>query len=269
MGTGEVHRAGDGLRSQGVAVVVLAAGQGKRLGGMGHAGPKWLAPVAGRPVAAYQLEAVRRALPAESPVLVVGGHRLDDLRRWLQDQAAGMRAELVENAQYAALNNWHSLLLATRRLDSLAWTGPTVVLNSDLCARPSWYEPFLAHVWSGPPSDGLLAIDLRRPLTDEAMKVSVDADMTCRRIGKVGVGDANGEYVGMAALTLKGRRLLTTALEEFVGDPDRRDAWYEAAFQVLMDRYELFRAWPTPTSDWVEIDDEEDWALATEVMARA
>lgn len=248
--------------------MVLAAGQGRRLARMGHTGPKWLAGVAGRPIAAYQLDAVRLALPPTTPLVVVGGHRFEELRAWLAVGATGMRLELVENPAYAELNNWYSLLMATRHLDAMAWPGPTVILNSDLCATPSWFQAFLAFVGEGLPSEGALAVDLARRLTDEAMKVSLDSHRVCRGIGKVGVADPGGEYVGMAAVTEKGRALLTAALEEFVDDSSRGDDWYEAAFQLLMDRHRLFTAWPTPDSRWVEIDDEADWAQASELMAK-
>ena len=58
-----------------LAVIVLAAGQGKR---MSSALPKVLHPLGGRPLLAYVLEAARALKPQQ--ILVVHGHRSDELR---------------------------------------------------------------------------------------------------------------------------------------------------------------------------------------------
>jgi CTP:molybdopterin cytidylyltransferase MocA len=57
-----------------VHVVVLAAGRGSRLGALGGATPKWLLPVAGRPIADRPLEGLGLAGPAVGSVSVVTGH---------------------------------------------------------------------------------------------------------------------------------------------------------------------------------------------------
>ncbi|HSH23128.1 MAG TPA: hypothetical protein VK975_03615, partial [Acidimicrobiales bacterium] len=119
---------------------------------------------------------------------------------------------------------------------------------------------------------GCLAVDVARPLTEEAMKVAAgptDAQgrRWCRAIGKEGVDDPVGEYVGMSTLAPPGRALVHEALRSFTTDEMWTDAWYEAAFQQLSAASPFLTLWPTPSSEWVEIDDAEDLATA-ERLAR-
>jgi len=65
------------------------------------------------------------------------------------------------------------------------------------------------------------------------------------------------------------RAAIIRALRAFLDAPEHADEWYEAAFQRLIDSHRLFRAWPTPTSDWVEVDDLSDWQQANTLMATA
>jgi choline kinase len=258
-------------RSRPIAVVVLAAGRGLRLHPVGLDGPKWLLPVAGRPIGDYQLDGVRAAALPEDRLLVVTGYRADVVGRWLAGRGAPVPVETVHNPRWHDLNNWHSLLVAVDRLLKIDWQGGVVVLNSDLCAPPAWYAAFLTAVRGRPAGEAALAVDFERPLTDEAMKVSgVGAENGppyCTRIGKCDVGDSIGEYVGMAAFAPGDWRLLGPALRAFRDAPEHADEWYEAAFQRLIDSHRLFRAWPTPTGHWVEVDDPADWHQANTVMA--
>lgn len=256
-----------------IAVVVLAAGLGRRLDGLGTNLPKWLTLVGGRRVADFQVDAFQHAGSGVECVVVVTGYRSDAITRWLRSRAGRLNPDVVENGTYRELNNWYSLLLGLRRLQERGWSESVIVLNGDLCARPEWYGEFFGAVGRPRRTPAVLAVDFERPLTEEAMKVAVEereaGERVCTRIGKTGVPGAVGEYVGMAGFDLAGWQLLADTLESFVGQPDRTNEWYEAAFQELMTSHRLFSAWPTVDSDWVEIDDVADWDLASRLIAGA
>lgn len=254
------------------SVVMLAAGRGTRLAVHNGGRPKWLTEVGGAPIAAHQLRAVERHLGADTPVVVVGGHGAGAVAAWLESFATTCRIELVVNDRYDELNNWFSLLLA---LDH-AGDDDVILFNSDLMALPDWYGAFLAAATDtgaldGPGAGGLLAIDDRRPLSDEAMKVAVetapDGSRRCTAIGKVGVDAPAGEYVGMAAIGAAHVGAVAETLRSFQGLPERANDWYEAGFRVHMERDRLFTAWSVPSSMWVEIDDGVDLATARRLFA--
>jgi len=244
-------------------VVVLAAGRGSRLGALGGETPKWLLPVGGRPIADRHLEGIAAAGDRVASVRVVTGHAAPAITDFLAGRGDAPAIEVVANPDFEELNNWWSLLLALRDLPA---SGPVVVLNGDLLTDPAWISSFVADVLDGP-DDGVLAVDTQRALTDESMKVSLTPDGRLARIGKVGVPDAVGEYVGMLAVRGHLVGALRARLEEFVGRPEAANEWYEGAIGRTAADGEAWRIWATPGTGWVEIDDDDDLSAA-EALAR-
>jgi choline kinase len=252
-----------------IALVVLAAGRGQRLGTLGEDTPKWLLEVDGTTIAERQLDAVARAATVApdlvQSVSVVVGHAAAAIASF-----AAARPEpeiaLVHNPSYEEINNWYSLLLALRALDRAGEAERVVVFNADLLAHPDWFMQFLCDS-AGSAAESLIAVDTVRPLTDESMKVSLsngDPDLL-GRIGKVGVGDPVGEYVGMFMVRGTARDRLRTTLETYVGSDGAVDHWYEHAIGETAAEGVPWVVWSTPDSEWIEIDDEADYASALEM----
>jgi choline kinase len=240
---------------------VLAAGRGSRLGALGDATPKWLLNVAGRTLAERQLEGIARAGASVASVRVVVGHAADAIEAEL---AAGARdVAIVANPEYAELNNWWSLLRALRELPD---DGPIVLLNADLLIEPEHVTAFIEAAAAGA-ADGLLATDLGKPLTDESMKVSLTAQGTLERIGKVAIEAPAGEYIGMLMACGGVLRRLRAVLEGFVGRSDAVDEWYEGAIGQTAAAGVPWHVWAMAPDAWVEIDDDADLELAQSLAA--
>ena len=251
-----------------IHLVVLAAGRGRRLGALGDDTPKWLLEVGGATLAERQLEAVQRAA-RQSPdpvgsVNVVVGHAAPAIASFVSTRR-DLDITLVDNSAYDEINNWYSLLLALRALEA-GHEDRIVVFNADLLAHPDWFTRFLLDS-AGAASETLIAVDTARPLTDESMKVSLD-DGTRNllgRIGKVGVRDPVGEYVGMFMVRGSARTTLAATLKSYVGSAPARDNWYEHAIGETAAGGTPWVVWPTPDSEWIEIDDETDYAAALQM----
>lgn len=259
-----------------IRLVVLAAGKGSRLGPRGVQTPKWLLDVGGVTLAERQLEAAARAEEHSrgsiEAVHVVSGHAREAIERLLADHRASFALEAVANDAYDSLNNWYSLLLALRALPPPTSDQRVVVFNADLFADAEWLARFLLD-GADAAVESLIAVDTRRPLTDESMKVSVRDEAQepfplLERIGKVGIGDPIGEYVGMFMARGTALADLRTALEAFVGDPAAAGRWYEDAIGRSAAAGTPWNVWSTPNSAWVEIDDEADYASALELPKR-
>ena len=244
-------------------VVVLAAGRGSRLAALGETTPKWLLRVGGRTIADRQLEGIRDAAAASAvaSTRVVVGHAAEAIERELEGRPD--EVALVPNPEFAAINNWWSLLRALRELPG---EEPVVVINADLLADPAAIRAFVEEAVAGP-ADGLLAIDLERELTDESMKVSRGAAGTLERIGKVGVDAPVGEYVGMLAARGPALRALRDELESCVGRDEHVNQWYEAAVGHSAAAGVPWHIWPMPHGGWVEIDDDDDLDAAEALVA--
>ncbi len=118
-------------------VVILAAGQGKRMGpSPPESLPKVLYRVAGRPMLAYVLDAVSAATAGTSAnIIVVVGHGSKQVQEAFP---AGLR--FVEQSQQ--LGTGHAVLQSAPLLDE---AGPTLVLYGDVpLIRPSTLKRLLA-----------------------------------------------------------------------------------------------------------------------------
>ena len=237
-------------------VVVLAAGRGSRLGGLGEETPKWLLQVGDRTIADRHLEGVTAAGDAVASIRVVTGHAAAAIDAWLAERPEDVGT--VFNPEYAEINNWWSVLRALRELPE---DGPVVVINSDLLVAPSAVADFLRDVAAGE-HEAMLAVDLERRLTDESMKVSSTPESTLRRIGKVGIEDPVGEYIGILAARGDALRALREKLETFVDVPESVNEWYEGAVGRCAAEGVPWHVWPVPPGDWVEIDDDADYETA-------
>lgn len=239
-------------------LVILAAGRGTRLRELGESRQKWLLEVDGATLADRQLDGARAA--GVESLCVVTGHAAGGVQRFLRDRGAAAR--IVHNPRFDDLNNWYSVLLALRDLPP-GDGERVVVFNSDLCARPEWFAAFLTDA-AATDHESLIAVDPRRELTDESMKVSTSRDDPARleAIGKVGVERPAGEYVGMFMARGAAREALEARLAGFVDSPADADQWYERAIGLTAASGTPWVVWPTPDSAWVEIDDAADHALA-------
>ena len=240
------------------SAVVLAAGMGTRL--TANAGRmKWLVEVGPTCPCEVQMEGMVTA--GVDHVLVVTGPEAHGLPERLDRWRSRIDIDVVPNPRHRELNTWFSLLVGLRALASSGRADDVVVVNSDLFASHLWFAQAVRALAAA--SSAALVVDTERPLTAEAMKVSGDRPgARLHRIGKVGVDDPVGEYVGLARWSTEAAAGLRTILESFVDRAARADHWYEHAVDEHLRAgadYELVRA---PSTEWVEIDDDDDLAAA-------
>jgi choline kinase len=241
------------------SAVVLAAGMGTRLSAnVGRM--KWLVEVGPTCPAEVQMGGIVAA--GVEHVLVVTGPDADGLVERLDAWRSRVDIDLVANPRHRELNNWFSLLLGLRWLASTRRAEDVMVVNSDLFASPLWFEQAVRSL-DAVTASAALVIDTVRPLTAEAMKVSSDERLArLQRVGKVGVDEPVGEYVGLARWSSNAAEELRAILEGYIDQATRADHWYEHAVDEHLRAggdYELVRA---PSDAWVEIDDDDDLAAA-------
>jgi choline kinase len=242
-------------------VVVLAAGVGSRLSGT-QTRPKWLTEVAGTTIADNQLAGID-LLDHDVELDILTGHQASQVAARVAQRAG---TTTVHNRQYAELNNWFSVLVALQHRKDAGREGALVIVNSDLWAPSTWFTAALTAVASA--ATPALVVDTERPLTDEAMKVSAHSGRATA-IGKVGVADPVGEYTGVLSVPAADVAVFEKALSSFVNDPDRANAWYEHAVDVTFGMGLEWSLVEAPSSTWVEIDDDNDLAIATRLAGGA
>jgi NDP-sugar pyrophosphorylase family protein len=106
-----------------VEAILLAGGEAKRLGAAARGKPKALVPVAGRPLAAYQVEQLAAAGVAR--VIVSCAHGQE---RLFEEELSGLGAAIVTAPEPERLGRGGGLRFAARLREE---TGPLYALNGD------------------------------------------------------------------------------------------------------------------------------------------
>jgi choline kinase len=227
--------------------LILAAGFGSRLRPLTDDRPKALVPVGGRPIVARALDALAGA--GVRSVVVVTGHARAPLERYLAGRH-DVTVTCVLNPAYAETNTLASVLCAAPALED-----DFLLLDGDLVFEPAVLTPLLE-------PGNRLAVDFARGVDAEAVKVATEGSRV-RAVGKTlpAGAVAAGESIGIARigrslarpLVAAGRRLVAAGVAQ---------AYYEAAFQGLIDQGVEFHASDVSGLRWEEIDDHDDLARA-------
>ena len=232
-----------------VQAVILAAGTGSRLRPLTDDRPKAALPLGGRPLVTRALASL--AACGVSSVVVVAGHARAALLATLAEVRGRVHCVVVDNPAYATTNTLASLACAERALDG----DDFLLLDGDVV-----FEAEVLRRLDGP---GIrLAVDRGRPLDADAVKVAVRG----RRITAVGktlpAGAAGaGESIGIARVDRAAAPALFAASRDLLA-AGGAGAYYEAAFQRLIEGGVPFEAADVTGLRWVEIDDHHDLRLA-------
>jgi choline kinase len=237
--------------------IVLAAGGGTRLRPLTDTLPKTLLPVDGdRTIFELALANLRKVDIAD--VIVVTGHGaelIEEVRPTLEERY-GLALHPVFNARYADWNNAYSLWLAREAFHETA-----LLINGDT-VHPVAVEQRLLDARGQAPV--LLALDDRKQLGEEEMKVALAADGTLARINKALDPHAvDGEYIGVSLIEPDAAEPLAAALQAtFERDPD---LYYEDGYQEMADRGGHIRTAGIGDTPWVEVDNHADLARARQI----
>ena len=232
--------------------VILAAGVASRLRPWTDHTPKCLLPLGGGTLLGRTLDALEAG--GVRDVVLVTGYLEDQVRRYVGERGSEMRAEFVRNDVYATTNNIYSLWLAGPSVLG----GSMLLLDSDILFDPAVIPALLA---AKAPAG--LAVKTGLELGEEEIKVEVDAARRVRTIGKhVPPASAMGESIGIEVFRPRALTELFLSMERIVEGRGRRDVFYEAAFQDMIDRGETILAVDIGPAAAVEIDTIEDFRRA-------
>lgn len=225
--------------------IVLAAGLGRRMAGMGWTHPKCLLRVGGRTL----IENVfTSTLDHVNEIIAVVGHERELVERELT--RLGPPMTLVHNPDFATTNTLRSLWLAREHM-----AGGCLYFNGDVMFDAPIVASLVARAGSS------LAI-ARKSCGEEEVKVILSADRRVTRIGKdLPPADCAGEFIGVGCFDAASAARLCDALDRWNADPLNHNRFFEDALdETLADTTIL----GSPIEPWraVEIDTPEDFALA-------
>jgi choline kinase len=215
--------------------IILAAGNGTRMGRLTADRPKAMLEVSGQTLIERSLDAL--ALYGIADVTIVVGYQQERLRQHL-----GGRVRFIENARYRETNSLYSLSLAREQLLDGA-----LIMNSDILVSPE----LLGRLVHAPVEDAML-IDSTSALADEEMKVKTWGGFAIDFSKDLPPWEAHGENVGILKFGPLGGRRLVAHIDALVAAGDV-NAWAPKAVRALAQEWPI-RAIDTDGLPWTEID---------------
>jgi len=233
--------------------VILAAGEGKRLGELTRSKPKCLLTVRDKTIIEYQIEVLKWLGLGSSDIFVIGGYKFAKLKDFLGPSGVN----LIYNGKHHEWNNIYSFYLI-RGIRGIY--GDFILINTDTLFHRGILEGLSREFGKG----NYVVVDTGKELGEEEMKVIIEGG-TVRRFGKdIDPAEAGGEYIGLALFNRELILPVFSTIEELI----RRGLvhlWYEDALNRALDKVEIGYV-PTFGLPWIEIDTPEDYRRAKELF---
>jgi L-glutamine-phosphate cytidylyltransferase len=234
--------------------IILSAGQGRRLLPLTHDRPKCLLELAGRPLLAWQLDALLAA--GVGPVTVVTGYATDAVEKLLAQAYGDVPVRPLYNPFYEVADNLASCWLARER-----FAADTLLLNGDTVFEPA----VLTRLLAAPAAPITLAVDRKDAYDEDDMKVILAGERLVR-VGKaLPVDRVNGESIGMLRMSAQGAHRFREAVDLALREPAGLRRWYLSVIDALA-HADLVRACAITGLRWAEVDFPRDVAAAAAVV---
>jgi choline kinase len=222
--------------------VLLAAGSGTRLAPLTDDRPKCLIEVGGRSILDRMLGQLADA--GIQTAIIVTGYKSDKLAAHLAANPPRLTVKFAGNPEYATTNNAVSLQCARPFLQD----GAFLLCDADVVMRGN---PIIDLQRAGASA---LLMDRRDTLGDEEMKALVENGRVVKLSKELDPKASYGESIGIQKVGADIADLIWDELEQ-MRSSGRDNAYYEEAFQRLIDKGHPFGVVPIQTGSWTEIDD--------------
>jgi L-glutamine-phosphate cytidylyltransferase len=240
-----------------VRVIILAAGQGKRLLPLTAEVPKALLDIGGKTLIERQIEAFAKTGIAEFTVIIgYGSARMEEALAKIGNRL-GVSIVAVFNPFYAVADNLASCWMAREFM-----TGDVIQVNGDNVFRNDLVEKLLA----APSAPLSVAINLKQAYDSDDMKVILDRGRLTE-IGKtLPVDTVDAEAIGFYVFRENGAKTYVDTLEKAMRDPQALKQWFPSAIGSLAKKIEV-RTIPIDGLKWCEVDFPLDLQEARQLVA--
>lgn len=237
-------------------VIILSAGQGRRLLPLTQSSPKCSLPINGRSILGWQLNEIAQCDVDEVVVLTgFAADKVDSIAA--ASQAVPVRT--LYNPFYAKCDNLGTCWVAQHEM-----AGPFVLMNGDTLFEAAVMQKLLR---SDSGKAITLAVDHKSGYDDDDMKIVRDGNTLCR-VGKTLSGtDVNGESIGMMKFDSSGADIFTGKVNQLMRNDTGMSRWYLSAIDELAQDSHV-GVCSIHGLSWCEVDDRADLAHAETVVAQ-
>ena len=237
-----------------VKIIILSAGQGRRLLPLTAGRPKCGVDIAGRSLLEWQLGEIARCDVDE--VVVISGFHADVVDELVEGFTA-LPVRTLHNPFYDASDNLGTCWVARHEMQE-----PFIILNGDTLFEAAILQKLLATPVDAPIT---LVTNCKDSYDEDDMKVVVKDDWL-QRVGKrLELDVVTGESIGMMAFRGQGPRLFGDEIEALMRTDQGLKLWYLSAIDDLAQAGYVNVCNIHPLS-WCEVDDRADLDNAATVV---
>jgi choline kinase len=223
---------------------------------MGGATPKTLLPVGEKePLLYYLLEGLKRA--GVEDLLVVTGYKPMEVQNYVTEHWGAENLAFTWNARYASWGNFHTLRMALDQSPAFE----LLVINSDIVVHPDVYRRAIRK-----DGDLLLAVQRRRDLEQEDMRVQLNGDNVVSVSKDLHMARSHGEFCGVSLLRGRAHRIYGDISNGWEWRADTT-GYYEDVFNQMAGRLDM-RAVQVAAGEYAEVDVPDDTDGALKVIER-
>ena len=235
-------------------IVILAAGQGRRLLPLTKNLPKTMLKVQGVSIIDHILEAIDMNVINE--ILITVGHSKSVVMNYLKNEYKGIPVKYVDNPKHSETNSLYSLWLAKKFLKE-----KIAIINADTIFNKKILENLINSKY-----EAALAIDdtISIPLPDEAMKVTIENKKIIDVSKTILPEKTNGDAIGIYKFSGKSLKILMSELDNLVSKSITKQLFTYAVKNILK-KTDIFSV-STEGRGWIEIDDENDLNAAQDLI---
>lgn len=236
-------------------IIILSAGQGRRLLPLTAGRPKCGIEIAGQSLLAWQLGEIARC-DVDEAVVVTGFHA--DIVDELVGDFTALPVRTLHNPFYDASDNLGTCWVARHEMRE-----PFIILNGDTLFEAAVLQKLLASPEDAPIT---LATNHKDRYDEDDMKVIVEDGRLLRVGKKLALDGVTGESIGMMVFRGEGPRLFVDRIEALMRTDMGLKLWYLSAIDDLAQAGHVNVCDIYPLS-WCEVDDRADLDNAARVVS--
>jgi len=238
-------------------VIILSAGQGRRLMPLTADCPKCALSVAGSPVLAWQLNAISQC-PGITEVVVVTGFATDKVEAIIADfNSDRLSVRALYNPFFANCDNLGTCWIARHEMQE-----PFVLINGDTLFEAAVLQRLTQGSAKTPIT---LTVDRKAEYDDDDMKVILDQGRLCHVGKKLDRSRVNGESIGMTRFDRQGAQQFRAEVERSMRFGEGLNRWYLSAIDAIAQK-QVLGACLIEGLNWCEIDTREDIDHANQTL---
>ena len=237
-------------------VIILSAGQGRRLGALTERRPKCLIEFSGRTMLGWQLHHLEAAGVREAVVVTGFGANLVEAEIARTPHGA-MKVRCLFNPFYELADNLASCWLARREFDR-----PVLLLNGDTLFEAAIAQRLIA----APDAEITLAIDRKPTYDSDDMKVHTEGARLLS-IGK-SIETYDAESIGFLRFSAAGADRFSHAVDEAMRRAEGLRRWYLSVIDHIAQTTSAVAVQSIEGLEWGETDFPEDVEANIALTAR-